>query len=583
MLLSKIVTTHYLTTYPKRGAEMKFYLDEEPEHRKIAYFSLEIGIKPEIPTYSGGLGILAGDTLKSFADLGEPVVGVTLLYNKGYFHQEIKDGGQKEVPVEWKKEEHLTRLHAKATIRLEGRDITIQPWLYLIEGHNGKNVPVIFLDTDVEQNTKEDRELTEYLYGGDRRYRLLQEAILGIGGINILQTLGHSAIRKFHMNEGHSSFLTLELMNRNNHDLEKVRESCIFTTHTPVPAGHDSFEVELAKSILYEFYDIDKLHHDNIIDHEGKLNMTYLALHHSSFVNGVAKKHGEVSRKMFPGHSIEAITNGVHAGTWVSEHMAKVFDKYIPSWRKDQYAIRYGMRIPTEDIWNAHMEAKKELLEFVHKHTKQKLDPDVFTIGFARRAATYKRADLIFSDIERLKSIHKKAGKIQIIFGGKAHPHDQGGKDIISHILESIENLKGDIDVVYLDNYEMYRGKLMTAGCDIWLNNPLRPREASGTSGMKATLNGVPQFSVLDGWWIEGHVEDFTGWSIGPMPTDVEEENDQQKDIDDLYTKLEKKILPTYYKDAEKWKEIMRHCIAFNGSFFNTQRMVDQYTSIYFR
>ncbi len=562
---------------------MKFYLDEEPGHRKIAYFSLEIGLKPEIPTYSGGLGILAGDTLKSFADIGEPVIGMTLLYEKGYFHQEIKDGEQKEVPVEWKKEEHLKKLHAKASIRLEDRDIIIQPWLYVIEGQGGNNVPVLFLDTDVPQNTKEDRELTSYLYGGDRRYRLLQEAILGIGGINILQALGHTGIMKYHMNEGHSALLTLELMNRKNHNLEEVRESCVFTTHTPVPAGHDSFETELAKSVLKDFYDIDNLHHDNIIDHEGKLNMTYLALHHSSYVNGVAKKHGEVSRKMFPGHSIDAITNGIHAGTWVSKHMGSVFDKHIPSWRKDQYTIRYGLRIPKDEIWEAHQKAKKELIEFVNKHTKSHLDTETFTIGFARRAATYKRADLIFSDVKRLKRINKKAGKMQIIFGGKAHPHDQGGKDIIKHILECIGELKGEIEVVYLDNYEMYRGKLMTAGCDIWLNNPLRPREASGTSGMKAAINGVPQFSVLDGWWIEGHVEDFTGWSIGPTPSDVEEENNQEADIEDLYTKLEQKIIPTFYKNREHWKDIMRYCIAFNGSFFNTQRMVDQYTSVYFK
>ncbi|MFP4656520.1 MAG: alpha-glucan family phosphorylase, partial [Candidatus Woesearchaeota archaeon] len=559
-----------------------FYLDEEPDYRKIAYFSLEIGIRPEIPTYSGGLGILAGDTLKSFADLGEPVVGITLLYEKGYFHQEIKQGEQKEVPVNWKKEDHLHRLHTKISIRLEDRDIIIQPWLYMVEGYGGKKVPIIFLDSNIEQNSEEDRELTAYLYGGDKRYRLLQEAILGIGGVNILQTLGHS-IKKYHMNEGHSALLTLELMNKSNHNLEEVRESCIFTTHTPVPAGHDSFDIGLAKNVLKDFYDIESLHEDNMIDSEGELNMTYLALHHSSYVNGVAKKHGEVSRKMFPGHSIDAITNGVHAGTWVSEHMGEVFDKYIPSWRKDQYTIRYGMRIPKEEIWNAHLEAKKELIHFVNKHTKKELDPEVFTIGFARRAATYKRADLIFSDIKRLKSINKKTGKIQIIFGGKAHPNDQGGKDIIKHIIDCVDELKDEIKIVYLDNYEMYRGKLMTSGCDLWLNNPLRPREASGTSGMKAALNGVPQFSVLDGWWIEGHVEDFTGWSIGPMPNDVEEENDQEEDINDLYTKLEKKILPTFYRDRERWMEIMRHCIAFNGSFFNTQRMVDQYTSIYFK
>ncbi len=563
---------------------MEFYLEEEPEHRKISYFSLEIGMKPEIPTYSGGLGILAGDTIKSFADQRIPAIGVTLLYNKGYFHQELKDGEQKEVPVDWKKEDHLKRLSPKISIRLEDRDIIVQAWLYITEGVDGYKVPVIFLDSDVEQNDEEARGFTSNLYGGDRRYRLIQESILGIGGVRMLQALGHTGIDKYHMNEGHASLLTLELMNKTNYDISKVREMCVFTTHTPVPAGHDSFELELAGNVLKEFYNLEGLHHDNIIDSESKLNMTYLALHHSHYVNGVAKKHGEVSRKMFPGYSIDAITNGVHAPTWVSDHMAEVFDRHIPTWRKDQYILRYGMHIPTQEIWDAHMKAKEELIDFVNKRYGSNLKKDVLTIGFARRAATYKRANLIFSDKERLRNICDNAGKFQIIFSGKAHPHDEGGKQIIREIHESIKEFKGKIEIVYLENYEMFLGKLLTSGCDIWLNNPLRPREASGTSGMKASLNGLPQFSVLDGWWIEGHVEDFTGWNIGPMPSDIEEEVNQDKDIEDLYDKLEKKIIPTFYNDTEKWKQIMRHCISFNGSFFNTHRMVSQYvTNAYFR
>ena len=563
---------------------MEYYLKEDPKERKIAYFSLEIGLKPEIPSYSGGLGVLAGDTIKTFSDLGIPAVAVTLLYQKGYFHQEIENGDQKEVPVNWHPEKHMRLLPGRVNIKLEGRDILIQAWLYEAKGISGSITPVLFLDTNLEQNSEDDRNLTSYLYGGDRRYRLLQESILGIGGVRMLQALGHDDIEKYHMNEGHAALLTLELMNKHKKHLDKVREMCIFTTHTPVPAGHDSFEVDLAKSVLRDFTNVDELHHNNIIDHEGKLNMTYLALHHSHYVNGVAQIHGEVSKKMFPGYSIEAITNGVHAETWVSKEMSKLYDKYIPSWKDDQYAIRYALRIPENEIWDAHMSAKERLLDFVKEKTGVKMDKDIFTIGFARRAATYKRGNLIFSDKKRLLDIYKKAGKFQIIFAGKAHPSDGGGKDIIKDIWNNMQELKGKIDIVYLDNYEMFLGKLLTSGVDVWLNNPLRPREASGTSGMKAALNGIPQFSVLDGWWLEGHVEDFTGWSIGPRPAHVEEEVDQGKDIEDLYNKLETKILPTFYNNPEKWREIMKHCIAFNGSFFNTQRMVGQYvTRAYFK
>ncbi|MFP4401434.1 MAG: alpha-glucan family phosphorylase [Candidatus Woesearchaeota archaeon] len=564
---------------------MEYYLKNDPKERKIAYFSLEIGLSPEVPTYSGGLGILAGDTIKSFADLNLPCVAVTLLYEKGYFHQEIDElGNQKEVPVNWDKSKHMRLLPNKVNVRLEGRDIMLQAWVYEVKGIKGSIVPVIFLDSNIEANNEGDRSLTSYLYGGDRRYRLMQEALLGIGGPRMLRSIGHDNLVKFHMNEGHAALLTLELMNRFKNDLEEVREACVFTTHTPVPAGHDSFEIDLARSVLRDFCNVDDLNHDNIIDHENKFNMTYLALHHANYVNGVAKKHGEVSRKMFPGYSIESITNGVHAGTWVSEPFAKLFDNYIKAWKTDNYNLRYALNMPSDKIWETHQAAKKRLIEFVNQRKGTKFKEDILTIGFARRAATYKRADLIFRDIKRLLKIHEKAGKFHIIFAGKAHPADGGGKDLIKKIHEDIKELKGKIEIVYLENYEMFLGGLLTSGVDVWLNNPMRPREASGTSGMKAAMNGVPSFSVLDGWWLEGHVEEMTGWSIGPRPTDVEAEVDESKDIEDLYEKLEKKIIPCYYRNPDKWKQIMKYSIAFNGSFFNTQRMVSQYVmNAYFK
>lgn len=563
---------------------MEYYLKNDPKERTIAYFSMEVGLAPEIPTYSGGLGILAGDTIKSFADLNLPVVAVTLLYEKGYFHQEIENGNQKEFPVEWDKTKHLRLLPNKVNVKLEGRDVLVQAWIKEVVGVKKNVVPVIFLDTDFEPNNEQDRGLTYQLYAGDRRYRLMQEAILGIGGPRMLQSLGHSEIEKFHMNEGHAALLTLELMNHYKGDLEEVRELCVFTTHTPVPAGHDAFEYEMAKNVLQDFYDLDDLRHNNIINDDNKLNMTYLALFHSNYVNGVAKIHGEVSQKMFPGYSINAITNGVHANTWVSEPFAKLYDSFIHSWRTDNYTLRYALGIPEQEIWEAHKLAKRNLFDFVKEKTGVSMEEDVLTIGFARRAATYKRADMIFTNKVRLREIYDKVGKFQIIFGGKAHPQDGGGKALIKNIYEDIQELKDKIKIVYLENYEMYLGKLMTSGVDVWLNNPLRPREASGTSGMKACLNGVLNFSVLDGWWLEGHVEGLTGWSIGPRPTNVEEEIDQDKDIEDLYVKLSEQIIPTYYKNPDKWKEMMKHSIAFNGSFFNTQRMVSQYVmNAYFK
>ena len=557
---------------------MEYYLKNDQTERKIAYFSLEIGLKPEMPIYAGGLGILAGDTIKTFADKGVPVVAVTLLNEKGYFHQEIdNEGNQKEFPVNWKKEEVMKLLPNKVIVRLDDRDITIQAWVHEVKGVKGYIVPVILLDTNLETNKEEDRLLTSYLYGGDRKYRLMQEAVLGIGGVRMLKSLGHDHIEKYHMNEGHSALLTLELLNRDGVNLEDVREMCVFTTHTPVPAGHDSFDFELAKNVLKDFINLEELRHDNIIDSEGKLNMTYLALYHSNYVNGVAKRHGEVSRKMFPGYSVDAITNGVHPVTWVSDEMAKLFDKHIPGWRTDSFSLRYALSISSEEIWNAHYEAKKKLIDFVNERTKIGMDPEILTIGFARRAATYKRADLIFRDKERLKKIYDSVGKFQLIFAGKAHPNDSEGKELIKKIWNDIKELQNHIKIVYLENYEMFLAKLLTSGCDVWLNTPKRPREASGTSGMKASLNGVLNFSVLDGWWLEGHIEDLTGWSIGPRPKDVEEEGDENKDIEDLYNKLEKKVIPTYYNNRDKWKSMMAHSIAINGSFFNTQRMVSQY------
>jgi len=306
---------------------------------------------------------------------------------------------------------------------------------------------------------------------------------------------------------------------------------------------------------------------------DGALNMTELALRFSGFVNGVSLRHGEISRAMFPNYTIAAITNGVHATTWASAPFADLYDRALPEWRRDNCYLRYAIDIPLAVIRQTHLEAKKELLNHVRWRTGVQLDERVFTLGFARRATAYKRGDLFFTDRERLKQIARQVGPMQLIYAGKAHPRDEGGKAIIRRIFESAAVLANDVRVVYLENYDMALGKLLCSGVDIWLNTPLRPQEASGTSGMKAALNGVPSFSVLDGWWVEGHVEDITGWSIG----DSGMENNSNAEALSLYDKLAEVILPLYYKDADKFAQVMRSAIALNGSYFNTQRMIFQY------
>jgi len=556
------------------------------EKRNIAYFSMEIGLDPAIPTYSGGLGVLAGDTIRSAADLQVPMVAVTLLHRKGYFHQKLDAGGwQIEEPVEWVVEDFLKEMLPRASVTIEGRTVHLRAWRYETRGISGFNVPVYFLDTDLPENSEWDRTLTHYLYGGDQHYRLCQEVILGIGGVRMLRALGYDKIERFHMNEGHSSLLTLELLDEeakkagrkriHHEDVEKVREKCVFTTHTPVPAGHDQFPLDLVNRVL-EYREVI-LEMRDVFCCEGLLNMTYLALNLSRYINGVAKKHGEVSRLMFAGYTIDAITNGVHGVTWVAKFFQELYDRYIPGWRQDNFSFRYALGIPKDEIWSAHQEVKRHLIHQVNRETGGEMDVDVLTIGFARRATTYKRGDLLFTDIERLKSIASRAGSFQFIYAGKAHPQDQGGKELIKRIFQAKERLKPDVKIAYIENYDMKFGKMITSGVDLWLNTPQPPMEASGTSGMKAALNGVPSFSVLDGWWVEGHIEGVTGWSIGETRRDTEESNNWSKDASSIYDKLERIILPLFYRDRDRFVDVMRYCIALNGSFFNTQRMIQEY------
>lgn len=549
----------------------------------IAYFSMEIGLDSSLPTYSGGLGVLAGDTLRSAADLGLPTVGVTLLHRKGYFHQHIDPSGiQSETPVVWRPEERLEQLPITVTVEIEGRQVAIRPWKFPVIGVNGHEVPVYLLDTALPENSDFDRSLTDSLYGGDNHYRLCQEVVLGLGGIAVLRALGREVNTCHHINEGHAALLTLGLLERRlvgrgpwdvtEADCDEVRKHCIFTTHTPVPAGHDKFSMDLVRQVLGA--ERAQLLQSAHLNDDGTLNMTHLALRLCRFTNAVALRHRDVSREMFPTHAIAAITNGVHAVTWTAEPFRELFDKHLPQWRQDNMYLRYALTIPLDEIRATHQRAKQQLLDEVAARTGTKLDPNVFTIGFARRATPYKRNDLIFSDVDRLRRIVQRIGGIQIVFAGKAHPRDEWGKALIKKIYDAAATVQDAVRVVYLENYDMHLGALLTSGVDLWLNNPMRPLEASGTSGMKAALNGVPSLSILDGWWIEGHVEGVTGWAIGD---DVELPVDPSRDIYDLYLKLERVIVPMYYGHPFAYAEVQRAAIAVNGSFFNTQRMVQQY------
>ena len=548
----------------------------------IAYFSMDVAIDSGIPTYSGGLGILAGDTLRSAADLEAPMVAVTLLHRKGYFEQRLDSkGNQLETPSKWSPENRLEPLSPQVTISIEGRNVGVRAWRYLLSGVSGHGVPLFFLDTNLDENDPRDRALTDHLYGGDELYRLCQEVVLGFGGLAMLRTLGYTNLRVFHMNEGHSAFITLALLQEqagakldggfSETQVETVRRQCVFTTHTPVPAGHDRFRADLVRQVLGEALAAE-LRQMRVMD--GELNMTELALRLSGFVNGVSMRHGEVTRAMFPDYNIKAITNGVHAATWAAEPFAALYDRRIPQWRRDNGYLRYAVGIPVAEIRQAHRQAKQALLQQVRWLTGSQLDEKVFTVGFARRATAYKRADLLFSDLERLKQIAREAGPLQLVYAGKAHPRDQAGKAIIRRIFEAAAALANYVRVVYLENHDMALGKLLCAGVDVWLNTPLRPQEASGTSGMKAALNGVPSFSIIDGWWVEGHIEGVTGWSI-EAPNGAE--NDSVAEAISLYDKLADVILPLFYNQPDKFDEVMRSAIAFNGSFFNTQRMLFQY------
>ena len=555
---------------------------------RIAYFSMEIALRSEIPTYSGGLGVLAGDSMRSAADLELPMVGVTLVSRRGYFRQELDaQGHQRELPDPWEPSRWATALEAKITVPCEGRNVWVGGWMYVLEAHRGGRQPVILLDTDLDENNADDRAITNSLYGGDDAYRLKQEIVLGIGGVRMLHALGFT-VRRYHMNEGHSALLALELLRRNAYpqqdvrpgesmyDIPRVRELCSFTTHTPIESGHDQFPYDLVARVLDGYVDMGTI--KAFAGHD-RLNMTRLALNLSDYVNGVAHSHAATSAQMFPGYVVRAITNGVHPFAWSCPSFIKLYDEYLPGWCHEPELLSRADRIPNEAIWSAHQAAKDALIALVKERTNVVLRPDQPILGFARRMTGYKRPDLLFSDLACLKAIAAKQ-PFQIVLAGKAHPRDAGGKQLIELLHRHINDLAQSISVVFVPNYDMAVARIIVAGCDVWLNTPLRPLEASGTSGMKAAFNGVPSLSVLDGWWIEGCIEGVTGWGVGdskPMSNG--------DDATALYRKLEQTVLPLYYDDAHvPWITLMKGAICKNASYFNSHRMMRRYvTEAYLR
>lgn len=553
---------------------------------RIAYLCMEIALRPEIHTYSGGLGILAGDTVRSCSDLGLPAVFVTLMSRAGYFRQEITaEGEQREHPDLWDPAAFARPLPAMVGVEIEGRTVWVQPWLYVHANPKGQDVPVLLLDTDLEQNDAQDRQLTHFLYGGDEVYRLKQEIVLGIGGVRALAALGFD-IETYHMNEGHAALLTVELLRRfrrndsgpspavNGVDA-RVRDLCIFTTHTPVDAGHDRFSYDLFRRVAGKIIPVEEL---QAYAGAEKLDMTRLALNLSAYVNGVAHRHAETTRAMFPGYDIRAITNGIHPETWAHPAFAALYEKLFARWWHDPLMLMRADQLSDDEIWNAHAAAKADLCGLVRETVGTEFDPEMPIIGFARRMTGYKRPSLLFADVERLSAIAAQH-PFQVVMAGKAHPRDGSGKEMIRKIHEMIRQLSNKVPIAFIPNYNMTVAKALVGGSDVWLNTPLPPLEASGTSGMKAALNGGLNLSTLDGWWVEGCVDGVTGWSIGGGNGAPGEE-----DAASLYGRLENEVLPLYYNDRARWIAMMKQAISKIASYFNSHRMMRRYaTEAYIR
>jgi starch phosphorylase len=548
---------------------------------RVAYFSMEIALENDIPTYSGGLGVLAGDLVRSAADLGVPIVAVSLVSRAGYFKQTISDSGeQREEPQWWEPRRFAEPLHALVSVPLQDRDVWVRGWLYTVESPTGRTAPVILLDTDLEQNVSDDRQITHQLYAGGDLCRLKQYAILGIGGVRLLTALGFQIIQ-YHMNEGHAALLAVELLRRTAHprhvvgerespyDVHRVRAMCSFTTHTPVEAAQARFDWNLVRTVLGAGTIDESLFRQLAGDRE--LNATRLALNTSEYVNGVSERHARLAERMYPGAAMRAIDNGVHVGRWTHRAFAALYEKKLPGWFHEPELLTRADQFSDEEIVGAHAEAKAGLLDLVEERTGMRLAAAAPIVGFARRMTAYKRLDLLFSDLGRLREI-ARAHPFQIVVAGKAHPADWAGKEMVAGIHRAIGALGADVPCAFIPNYDLRAAAAMTSGSDVWLNTPLPPLEASGTSGMKAALNGVPSLSTVDGWWVEGWIEGVTGWAIG-------EGQGGDADGQSLYQKLGGVVLPLFYGARDRWAFVMKSAISKNAALFNSHRMLRRYAA----
>ncbi|HET9756822.1 MAG TPA: alpha-glucan family phosphorylase [Candidatus Limnocylindrales bacterium] len=592
----------------------------------IAYFCAEYGIHESLGIYSGGLGVLAGDHMKSASDMALPFVGVGLLYRKGYFRQSIDADGHQEhnypdydlsrLPLA--RVQDANGLPLTVNVELPGRDLSVAVWLAQVG-----RVPVLLLDTDVADNAVEDRPITHILYVRGREMRLHQEIVLGIGGVRVIRALG-LAPDVWHLNEGHSALLLAERAREfvaAGQPLDaawaRVKRDSVFTIHTPVSAGNERFESDLVRRVAGPLLDAGKVPVDHVLElglgtdgDRGQFDMTAFSLRLTNGANAVSKLHAHTANSTWQGvveHEILAVTNGVHGPTWVgspvvellSRHLGADLDKLDAGARQDRFWERLG-RIPTDELWEAHLRQKRELEIFVHGRLRNQLsrhgespsvlaevetilDPGILTIGFARRFATYKRAGLLFSDMDRLARLLWDAARpVQVIFAGKAHPADRPGQKVIQEIFQYSRSPKLRGRVFILEDYDMRVGRFLVQGVDAWLNNPRRPLEASGTSGMKAAQNGVPNISVLDGWWDEGYQGD-NGWAIGDRETRADEAAQDWSDAEDLYRLLEEELVPAYYERDKagiplRWIETMRRAMATSLWQFSTTRMLQEYT-----
>ena len=542
----------------------------------VGYFTAEIGLWSELHTYSGGLGVLAGDHVKSAADAEIDLIGVTLLYREGYGRQHIDDeGNQTESFGTIDPADHLIDTGLDITLPLDGGTLYAKIWKVEVVGVTGHIVPVYFMDTHHPKNSDYHQSMGARLYGGNDDVRIRQEYLLGVGGVRLLNMLQKDFIG-LHLNEGHCTFALLELLYQ-GWTREDLSKKILFTTHTPVPAGHDRFDWADVNEVVGDLMPDDVVELvKSVGDPEdgARCSMSHLAVALAEQVNAVSNLNAQVASTMFDNYHIHPLTNGVHHITWTSPTMAELFDEKLPGWKHDPTQLSYAGTIADEDLLAARSRNRRIFRELVKASTGVELEEKRLTIGFARRFATYKRANLVFKDLERLSKIG--GGKIQFVFSGKAHPRDEGGKQLIRDIYGSAKNLAAEIPVAFLENYDMDTGLAITSGVDIWLNNPIRPMEASGTSGMKAAMNGVPNCSILDGWWPEGCQHGVNGWAIG----ESEEDRDDERDAENIYSVLEEHVIPTWEKGGSVWANIMRSSIATSARFTGA-RMISEYKRFY--